>query len=131
MVHGFKIIVSGHSHVQSKNGHAGFFGNNGSRRCAAVGLYKDSGEVMLPYQADQVDQLLGGSLAAGFFLYSFQNGQIKAFCQIRKPVVKGNDLPAVKVCLSLLAVGLQGIQISFQNSQICLINIRILGIFSA
>ena len=48
-------------------------------------------------QLGQLDQLLSGSLAAGFFFNSTKNGQLKGFCQIRKAIVEGNKLPAGKL----------------------------------
>ena len=46
---------------------------------------KIAGRSVLPDDTDQMFQLLGGGFAAGFFLYRFQNGQIKRLGEIEKP----------------------------------------------
>ena len=52
---------------------------------------------MLPDDTDQMLQLLGGSFAAGFFLYRFQNGQIKCLGEIGEAIVEGYEIPTVEV----------------------------------
>ena len=70
---------------------------------------------MLPGQFDQVDQIPRRSLAAGFLLHGFQNGEAKGIGKVGKAVVKGNHFPAGEVRECILTVLLELLQL-FQKS---------------
>ena len=67
---------------------------------------------------DQFDQFGGGSLRAGFFFDSSENGQVEGFCQVAEAVMEGDQFPAGKIGQLGFAVGLQCLQVGLQNIQV-------------
>ena len=127
-VHGVKVAVTSHGHVQRINSHAGFPGNDPGGGGAAVALGKNRGQIIFTDNADQVFQLLSGGFTAGFFLHRFQNGQIKRLSKVGKAVMKRHQFPTFKAGQAGFSIALQCVQIFQQSVQISGKCVRIFGI---
>ena len=73
---------------------------------------------MMLHLFDQMDQLFGRSLAAGFFFHSFQDMQIKAVGEIGKSIMEGDQIPTGQGFQLRLSIGIQCFQFQLQYLQI-------------
>ena len=107
MVHSVEIAVPSHRHVQSEACAPRLPGDDACGGDTAAFFGEDGGKTVVLHFFNQVDQLLGGSFAAGFFLDGFQNFQIKGLCEIGKAVMEGNQIAAGEGREGFFTIGIQ------------------------
>ena len=128
MVHGVKIAVTGHGHVQGINGNGGFGGNDRSSGGAAVDFGEECGNIVVADFLDQFDQFRGGGLTAGFFFHGAQDLQTKAVSEVGETVVECDQFPAGNACKFSLSIDAERFQFGAELHEIGIEDLGILRI---
>ena len=118
MVHGVKIAVAAHGHVQGVGICARFPGDDAGGGNGAVQFRENGGDAVVFHFLDEFDELGGGSFAAGFLLHRPEDLQVILVSQVGKAVMEGDDLPAGQVGKLCLAVGVQSVQFVLKGGEI-------------